>query len=333
MLKNLNIAIIGGSISGHLNALNLQRLGAKVTIFERSAQTSFKDRGVGIGVPTTVIDLVKSMGFFTGMVKHEHCPYFKRIIPSIDHPENGRLVWQQPVQVELMSWSEIFSQFYGLIPEDAMHYDSKVVEVGMRNDKAYVRLDGDQDVKEFDLVIGADGYLSTSRKFVSPNSVPTPAGYVLWRGSVSEEALVALKIHAPCFEQFSFIFLPGCGGHVVFYYVRKPSGERVLTWGQYIPVSALDFPRVMTDSTGVQHTHSLPPGFVQSDLENGWKARALAHMPSNYSAVIAATENTFIQGIFDVDISSLVRERVVLTGTINYLVICIGMWIKLRFHR
>lgn len=235
MLKDLNIAIIGGSIAGHLNALSLLRLGAQVTIFERSSKTSFKDRGVGIGVPTAVVNAVKSLGFFNDSVKHEHCPYFSRIVPSIDNPADGRVVWQQPVQVELMSWSEIFSQFFGQIPEDLLHYDSKVLEVGMHGEKAFIRLEGVPTVQEFDLVIGADGYLSTARKFVSPTSLPVHAGYVLWRGSVAEETLVALDLHAPCFEQFSFIFLPDCGGHVLFYYVRKSSGDRALTWGSTYP--------------------------------------------------------------------------------------------------
>jgi hypothetical protein len=159
--------------------------------------------------------------------------------------------------------------------------------------KAFVQLEGEPSAHEFDLVIGADGYLSTARKFVSPTSMPAPSGYVLWRGSISEKDLVALNIQASCFEQLSFIFLPGCGGHVLFYYITKSSGERVLTWGQYIPVPVEDYPSVMTDKEGVSHTHSVPQGLVQPLLEDEWKSRALAHMPSHFSAVIAACQNHF----------------------------------------
>jgi 2-polyprenyl-6-methoxyphenol hydroxylase-like FAD-dependent oxidoreductase len=314
LAKELNVAIIGGSIAGHLNALSLLRLGVTVTVFERSSKDSFKDRGVGIGVPTSVINSVKAMGYFNDSVKHNHCAHFNRIVPSPIEPENGRLVWKQPVQIELMSWSEIFTQFFGQISEEVIHYNSKVLEVGMRNHKAIVHLDGETTPREFDLVIGADGYLSTCRHFVSPASVPAPAGYVLWRGSVSEETLTSLQLRVPSLEEFSFLFLPDCGGHVVFYYVTKHSGERVLTWGQYIPIPPAELPEVMTDKFGEQHTHSVPAGSVRPGLEQQWKERARAHMPSHYSAVVCASENTFIQGIFDVALASLVRGRVVLTG-------------------
>lgn len=314
LLDKLRVAVVGGSIAGHLNALSLMRHGASVTVFERSSKNSFTDRGVGIGVPTAVVNAVKELGYFSENVKHDNCPEFKRIVPSSEYPREGKLLWLQPVPFELMSWSEIFNQFNGQIPEENIHYNAKVVEVGMIGDKAFVLLQDDGVKQEFDLVIGADGYLSTARKFVSPTSSPAFAGYVLWRGGIPEADLVGMNLVTPSHEGFSVVFLPDCGGHLVMFFVRKPSGERVLTWGVYIPVPEADFLHVMTDKDGQVHTHSIPPGMVQPALEKEWKDRALANMPSDYSSIIAASEDTFIQGIFDMEVSSLVRNCVVLSG-------------------
>ena len=57
----LDIAIVGGSIAGSTAAIELSRLGCAVTVFERSGE-ELKDRGAGIGVPTSVIDTFIARG-------------------------------------------------------------------------------------------------------------------------------------------------------------------------------------------------------------------------------------------------------------------------------
>ncbi len=48
--RNLNIAIVGGSITGCAAATELHRRGHAVTVLERSGE-ELKDRGAGIGIP------------------------------------------------------------------------------------------------------------------------------------------------------------------------------------------------------------------------------------------------------------------------------------------
>ena len=53
--RDLDIAIVGGSIAGCTAAIELSRLGCRVSLFERSGE-ELKDRGAGLGVPASIID-------------------------------------------------------------------------------------------------------------------------------------------------------------------------------------------------------------------------------------------------------------------------------------
>ena len=130
---------------------------------------------------------------------------------------------------------------------------------------------------------------------------------------------VSLIIVVYRFDDFSFIFMPACGGHLVMYYVTKPNGERSLTWGMYIPVPSEEIDVVMTDNGNVRHEYSLAAGTLKPELVDTWKQRATANLPSNYAAIVNASENTFIQGIFDCELPTLASGNVILTGDAGFV--------------
>ena len=63
MLKKVpeRIAIIGGSMAGLFAAINLQALGFRVTVFERSEGT-LANRGAGIATHKQLYDALRSAG-------------------------------------------------------------------------------------------------------------------------------------------------------------------------------------------------------------------------------------------------------------------------------
>ena len=59
----LRVGIVGGSIAGCAAAIELERAGCEVTIFERSTG-SLKDRGAGIGIPFALLELLQERDLF-----------------------------------------------------------------------------------------------------------------------------------------------------------------------------------------------------------------------------------------------------------------------------
>ena len=69
-VKRLKVGVIGGSIAGCTTAIELLRLGCDVTLLERTGE-ELKDRGAGIGVPSSVMDT-----FITRDLVDANTPYF-----------------------------------------------------------------------------------------------------------------------------------------------------------------------------------------------------------------------------------------------------------------
>ena len=316
VLKGLRVGIVGGSICGQLIAIKLLKLGADVSVFEKSSSSSFKDRGVGIGCPSPVVEVLKQEELFHGDLKSLHCPALNRVVPSSESQHTGRIVFPQPVQLEMFSWAEIFHQFSRSIPPNLISYNCKVESVGMNSngDKPFLKLATEENVREFDLLVGCDGYLSTVRPYVSPSSRIDYAGYVLWRGFLTSRELEKHNIDIDFFDRFYFVHLPTGGGHLVTYFVLRPDGEKVLTWGFYTVVPPDHLGEVLTDRSGKKHEHSIAAGHLSAVVEENWKAMALEQLPLKFSKAICATENTFVQGIFDMDLPSLTKGKIALAG-------------------
>ena len=63
-IKGSHVAIVGGSIAGCATAIALKDAGvAKVTVLERSSSTHLQDRGLGIGLPRPMQELLLNSGY------------------------------------------------------------------------------------------------------------------------------------------------------------------------------------------------------------------------------------------------------------------------------
>ena len=76
--RELDIAVIGGSIAGCTAAIELARQGCKVTLFERSGE-ELKDRGAGLGVPASVIATFITRDLIDADLPYFPAPAFLRI--------------------------------------------------------------------------------------------------------------------------------------------------------------------------------------------------------------------------------------------------------------
>ena len=157
-VQNLKVAVIGCSIGG-LSAANVfNRLGFEVTVFEAFSE-GFQNRGGALG--SVDIQLLQTI-LPTGTVQ-------KRI------RNHGHF------------YGDLWQYLYEGLPKSSVKFGVDIQEIhNPKSLKPTLKIQG--KLKEFDLVIGADGGKSTIRKYVT-DAVPQYAGYTLWRTLLSTDKI------------------------------------------------------------------------------------------------------------------------------------------------
>ena len=124
--QGLKVGIIGGSIAGCTTAIELLRLGCEVTLLERTGE-ELKDRGVGIGVPSSVMDT-----FITRDLVDADAPYFPghaftRRWRTAQERRYGYLAWDQPANLALLNWGVLYRNLRKRVPDQVYHTAQRVV--------------------------------------------------------------------------------------------------------------------------------------------------------------------------------------------------------------
>lgn len=168
-LKSDAIVIVGGSLAGLTCALALAAHGLRSVVLERA--DDFGLAGGALGVD-------------------------RRLIASVTNRDPRSNVGHAALAVtssyrEASSWQLLYRWLRGQVeatPEVTLRHGTSVVEVLSTPDPA-VRL-ADGSVLGGRAILGADGYRSIVRRFVSPQRpLATYTGYMLWRGLVSERLM------------------------------------------------------------------------------------------------------------------------------------------------
>jgi 2-polyprenyl-6-methoxyphenol hydroxylase-like FAD-dependent oxidoreductase len=154
----LRVAVVGASLGGLSAANVLNRLGAKVTVFE-CFPSGFHERGGALGsVDARLLEKIRG---HTASSPARH-------VASHGH-----------------FYGDLWQYLWDGLPENTVHFGVDVVEiVDATSDMPTLVLDGEPVT--FDLVIGADGGRSTVRKYVT-DQTPVYAGYTVWRGLAPAE--------------------------------------------------------------------------------------------------------------------------------------------------
>jgi 2-polyprenyl-6-methoxyphenol hydroxylase-like FAD-dependent oxidoreductase len=309
-MARLRVRIVGGSLAGLFVATLLKREGHDVRIYERSVG-GLDGRGAGLLGKKETFAILRAAG----------CEHVARVgvvaRERVTFNETGAVVDRSMASQSQLSWDYLYRTFRAFIADDDYVLGRHVNGVRPDDHATYLSFkDGGEE--SADIVIGADGTASVVRN--AANSRPSPsiyAGYVGWRGLLPETALPP-QAAADLLDHFAFHQLSG--SHVLGFLVAGPHaettpGSRRYNWVWYRPaVGEKARAAVFTDSAGRVHPYSLPPGSVPRAARTVTIADATRLLPTSLAAAVAATEQPFVQGVFDYETPLMANGRMVLIG-------------------
>jgi len=173
-----------------------------------------------------------------------------------------------------------------------------------------------------DLLIAADGIGSLARSTLQPTVQPEYAGYVAWRGMVPESSLSA-EIAGRLAEAITYYVY--ANSHILVYPIPNGDGstvpgERLINFVWYRNyLDGDDLADLLTDRHGVRRELSVPPG-AMADHHQAEARHAASRLPDSIAAVVSATQDLFVQTIYDIEVDQMVFGRVCLLGDAAFAV-------------
>ena len=307
-MKGKKVGIIGGSVSGCAAASAFSRAGCDVEVFERSSH-GLKDRGSGVDTPGPLRAELAAKGYLPS--NYPYCETKVRWWQFPDGSRRGRRLWTQPSPAIANHWGNLWTALRDLVPDDVYH-DGKALDAFDETEEAVTVRFTDGTEREFDLLVGADGYHSAVRKKLHPEAEPEFADYILWRGNYPEAGLDDTSLIEALDRDKARLIVPFPGGHSLVYMIPEfdgsnTPGDRRVNWGVYGRC-----PRALK-LNGIE---SEPPGSITSTVFADLQSLLATHFPPAIAELIAHSrrEDVSIQPIYDSIVDTYVSNRILLIG-------------------
>lgn len=311
----MKITVVGGSIGGLTAACLLRDSGHQVSIYERSS-VPLEQRGAGIGfLPATYRYLESRAGVDLHDVAVEtgHIRY-------LDH--SGTVIHDEPHRYLFSSWNAVYASTLRHFGHSEYHLGSEMVDFSQTPSSVSVKLK-DGRVIESDLLVAADGIGSVARSRLVPNSTAEYAGYVAWRGMVSETELGEDALQRLS-DAITYFVYPG--SHILVYPIPGHEGgvgvgERLINFVWYCNYASGDaFRSLMTDKDGTVRDVSIPPGYASESSVKLMNEMARECLPPLIRDIVLAAPNPFVQVIYDIDVDRMAFGRICLLGDAGVVV-------------
>lgn len=310
----MRAAVIGGSLGGLHAALLLRDAGIEVDVYERSP-SELTQRGAGLG-------------FFADarryLLERANIP-LERVCTMTTHirylDRRGARIYDAVHPYTFSSWTTVYRTLLGLYGTARYHLGHEMTGWTEVGDVVEVHFAG-RPSRRVDLLVCADGVNSTGRARQLPQVRPVYAGYVAWRGMVSEADLDAATREA--FDD-AITYYVYANSHILAYPIPGPDGslvpgERLINfvwYRNYLDGSDLD--DLMTDVAGRRYDTSLPPGAARPEHVAELRAVANARLPPPMARLVCATAQPFLQVIYDIDVPQMAFGRACLVGDAAFL--------------
>jgi 2,6-dihydroxypyridine 3-monooxygenase len=302
------VLIAGGSIGGLTAALLLRDLGCEVDVYERSS-AALEDRGAGIVVLPITERYFTEMGGEDDRVSLEltYWTYVDR---------EGAVLSADPDQFRFSGWSTIYRALLDAFGPERYHLGHEMTGFDIHSEEVTLHLSGRPSI-EGDLLVCADGLLSTARSILMPDIVPEYAGYVAWRGTTPEAAL-SERARADLADAMIYQVLDP--GHILVYAIpdnegRSKSPHRVINfvWYRNYPTGGA-FEDLMLGRDGVPRAGTMPPGSIREEQLGEMRATAAASLAPTLLEVVEGCAEPLIQAVFDLESPKMAFDRICLIG-------------------
>lgn len=304
----MRVVVMGGSLGGLNAALWLRDAGCDVEVYERS-RSPLEGRGAGIVLHPAVLRYftryrVLDVGRISAPVR------FARYLAR-----SSTVAHEVPARYRFTSWTALYQASLRSFDRERYHLGDEIVAFEDDAGGVNVRLGGGQCIR-CDLLVSADGIMSTARQILLPGTTPQYAGYVAWRGTVEAEEL-AYNTWEGLQEAVTYFLLPN--SHILAYPIPRidevPTSARPINWIWYRNVTqGPDLDDLMTDPHGLRHAVSMPPGQLRDAYLRDLREAAGDLLPSALAEMVARTARPFLQMIVDVEVARMAFGRVCLIG-------------------
>ena len=304
------VTIIGGSMAGLIAALLFRKAGWDAHVYERSG-TELAGRGAGIVTHAELFNVLKRCG-----IDGREAMVGVFVPGRRAFARDGSVIAALALEQVLTSWGHLYHLLRATLPAECYHFGYNLERVEELHDAAVAHFSNGETVGA-ELLIGADGIMSSVRAQFAPDCAPRYAGYIAWRGLVEEAALSPATREELC-DYFAFSLPPG--EQMLGYPVAGPNGamargERRFNFVWYRPAgagAALD--DLLTDMDGILHERSIPPNRIRREVIDAMRADAQRLLSPQFAEVVARTEQPFIQAIYDLESPRLSFGRIAIIG-------------------
>ncbi|OJJ97689.1 hypothetical protein ASPACDRAFT_45786 [Aspergillus aculeatus ATCC 16872] len=337
-----SVIIIGGSVAGLLQGLQLKRQGSNVIVLEQDPSKDRHSHESGVSIGPSVVALLDKYDA-TGRPAAIPTEYLSAAWRR-NHLRVANTRWRH----HMSNWGCLYlilrANFDGLASAAVPHppgpkrgdgdvdYRPGKQVTGVRYDqtanggKGLVEVDyvdvttGATETARAGMVLAADGVHSTVRRLLQVPTRKEYAGYIGWRGTVPEKLLSASTVEY--FEnRLNFTLLRGT--YFISYFIPTEQGhvepgKRLLNWVWYyfLPEGSPEMARIFTDIHGKVHPNTVPQGLVDPEV---WRAQLAAHLPkmtAPLAEVVSLTPRVFVTKVGEAQCStaSFFEDRLVLVG-------------------
>jgi 2-polyprenyl-6-methoxyphenol hydroxylase-like FAD-dependent oxidoreductase len=294
------VLVIGGSVGGLMAGSLLHNAGWEVTVFER-AVGDLAGRGAGLGVSAELVDVMERAGArfdpSASVAQHAH----------VWMDASGEILFEHRRSVVASAWARVYQPLRDALPA-GIYRQGRTLERVEQDSQSVTAWFVDGSREEADLLVAADGALSTVRK-----QYLSEANYVAWRGLVEERDMPRATLEA-------------VSGRIVFCFpksgmllcMRVPGERLYFIWYRTIASEALA--DMFTDGSGRNHGVSIPPPLIRPDFVSEMKAHAREVLPAAISIVVEKTAQPLLQAISDMESPRITFGRVALLGDAAFVV-------------